>query len=238
MDTSEKYTLRQEDRLAGNRARWKDYIKLQLICSECGTTFTKPPSVVKLGKGKYCSQICANRAKGRTVSIPRQLRSNGYVYVKTWDHPFRSKQNLIAEHRLVVEKKIGRFLTRREMVHHIDRIKTNNSADNLFLCRNNTEHRIIEKIDPIFLKMFNCARYDNWDTFDSFDVIKNRQDQLQDMVACLGIHDMIYTFMEFYSSHWTTLSEPPIRPSMEQLWLAFVMHKKFHKTWNDKKGWV
>ena len=55
-----KHLLTQEDRLAGNKARWVNYQKITAHCQLCGKKFSRPPSVFKIGKGKFCSQKCAN----------------------------------------------------------------------------------------------------------------------------------------------------------------------------------
>ena len=44
------------------------------------------------------------------------------------------------EHRLVVERFIGRELTKEERVHHIDKDKKNNKIENLMLFKNDSEH--------------------------------------------------------------------------------------------------
>ena len=54
------------------------------------------------------------------------LRSNGYVYIKF-------ENNWILKHRWIMEKHIGRKLTRKEAVHHIDENKENNEIENLKL---------------------------------------------------------------------------------------------------------
>ncbi len=48
--------------------------------------------------------------------------------------------NGIAEHILVVEKFIGRFLTPEERIHHLDENKSNNKIENLMLFENNSKH--------------------------------------------------------------------------------------------------
>ena len=48
-------------------------------------------------------------------------------------------------HNLVMEKIIGRKLKRHEVVHHIDLIKSNDSEENLFLCKTRGIHQIIHK---------------------------------------------------------------------------------------------
>lgn len=48
-------------------------------------------------------------------------------------------------HRTVVENHIGRKLVRGEVVHHIDFVKTNNKIENLYLCKNASEHAKIHQ---------------------------------------------------------------------------------------------
>ena len=62
-----------------------------------------------------------------------KIKRSGYWYIKKWDHPNCGKQGYVAEHRIVMEKKIGRYLLSSEVVHHIDHNITNNHPDNLQL---------------------------------------------------------------------------------------------------------
>lgn len=63
-----------------------------------------------------------------------------YWYILDKTHPFGGKQHYVAEHRLVMEKKIGRYLRPEEAVHHIDRDPENNHPDNLQLFATHGEH--------------------------------------------------------------------------------------------------
>lgn len=63
-------------------------------------------------------------------------RQGGYIYVLAPpDHPVRGKQKgtrrYIAEHRLVMERHLGRYLDNREQVHHRNGVKDDNRIENL-----------------------------------------------------------------------------------------------------------
>ncbi len=67
--------------------------------------------------------------------------SNGYIFVMAKDHPLAKKNGYVAEHRLVIEKKIGRYLKKSEIVHHINGIKDDNRIKNLVIT-SRKEHKL------------------------------------------------------------------------------------------------
>lgn len=64
----------------------------------------------------------------------------GYILVNCPGHPFCNNRGYVREHRLVMEKKIGRYLKPIEKVHHINGIKDDNRIENLELFDNLSEH--------------------------------------------------------------------------------------------------
>ena len=66
--------------------------------------------------------------------------ANGYIYILCPNHPYAIKKDkkgsYVAEHRLVMEKSIGRYLKRSEVVHHKNGKTGDNRIENLELTTN------------------------------------------------------------------------------------------------------
>lgn len=67
-------------------------------------------------------------------------KSSGYVLVLDWAHPSHNSHGYISQHHLVMEKMIGRYLTKNEVVHHINHIRNDNRPENLMLFSSHSEH--------------------------------------------------------------------------------------------------
>ena len=79
----------------------------------------------------------------------KQFINKGYVYILCPDHPHPTQGRYVKRSRLVVEKRLGRYLTKEEQVHHINGDRTDDHPDNLevlSLSEHNKLHRKINKM--------------------------------------------------------------------------------------------
>jgi hypothetical protein len=56
-----------------------------------------------------------------------------YRFIKVPHHPYKRKDGTLLEHRYIMEQHIGRYLTKDDIVHHINGIVDDNRIENLQL---------------------------------------------------------------------------------------------------------
>jgi len=76
------------------------------------------------------------------------IDKNRYVLIKKSDHPYCNSQGYIREHRLVVEKIIGRYLLPNEKCHHLG-AKDDNRSQMLMAFINDGVHKRFEKTGKV-----------------------------------------------------------------------------------------
>lgn len=92
----------------------------------------------------YCSHKCYAKNRIKRGSYKDSVIISGYRYIYKPEHPFRTNHNYVAEHRLICEIKLNRYLLKTEDVHHIDFDKLNNEPYNLMVLTK-SEHQKLHK---------------------------------------------------------------------------------------------
>ncbi len=126
----------------GNQAfifRWKkNHFGIIKKCKNCKNKFFA--YIHKRSKKKtaiFCSCLCLGkyRSKNRNPYWKggKTETHKGYILVSKSNHPYKNNHGYVRQHRLEMEKKIGRYLKPHEDVHHINGIKNDNRIKNLIL---------------------------------------------------------------------------------------------------------
>lgn len=112
---------------------------------DCGKETLVPSLSLLNGDTRSCGCLHSDvkRADMRTRNWKggKRIRDRGYIQIFSPDHPHASVDGYVYEHRLIIEKKLGRYLDPDEIVHHEDRNTSNNDPANLRLFPNHSAHR-------------------------------------------------------------------------------------------------
>lgn len=71
--------------------------------------------------------------------------NQGYLEIKSPNHPFKNKQGYVPKHRLIVEKYLNHFLKKDEIVHHINGDPKDNRIKNLYLFAKRWQHCVYHR---------------------------------------------------------------------------------------------
>ncbi len=109
---------------------WRD--KNRHPCAGCGEPVGRYVT--------YCQKCGQRGERGHNWQGGRYVGGDGYVRIWQPDHPFADKKGYVREHRIVMERYLGRVLLPSEIVHHINGDTTDNRIENLMLFSDNGEH--------------------------------------------------------------------------------------------------
>jgi hypothetical protein len=123
---------------------------------------------------KYCSVRCLSLGRAmRGEKHPnwkggRIRHSMGYYLLLIPSHPFCNQSGYVPEHRVVAEKRLGRYINpKQEHVHHLDGNKANNESSNLVVLtplEHSRTHNNWQLIDGVWWK--TCRSCKRFLTFD------------------------------------------------------------------------
>lgn len=138
--SAEHIQRRIDARIASGHAK----VPVEKLCLGCNRGFFH-----SLERVKTCSVKCGAIVRGAARTGKNHpgwkggsyIDKDGYKMILSTDHPNRHSNNYVAEHHLIMEKMIGRFLRKGEVVHHWDLNRLNNEPENLCLFKSQKAHR-------------------------------------------------------------------------------------------------
>jgi metal-responsive CopG/Arc/MetJ family transcriptional regulator len=101
--------------------------------------------------------------------LKNTLDSTGYVTIRMPGHPRVDSHGYVKEHILIIEKAYGINVTSEMEIHHKNENRADNRLENLVLCANVAEHRLLhQKLRALkscgnenYRKCPFCKKYDN-----------------------------------------------------------------------------
>lgn len=126
-----------------NTARFNS---VERVCKCCHKVFIVYRERLERNAGHFCSNKCRYNSFALSGNPNwkkdghKRLNCNGYIEVKMSVHSQKRTSGYCLEHRLIIEKNIGRILNIKEVVHHINGDKQDNKLENLILFKNISEH--------------------------------------------------------------------------------------------------
>lgn len=138
---------------------WNAYKKERHLCRYCNNREQGGKR-----RGKFSPH---NKGKKQQPKSLGSFYINSSGYVEDWigKHTIEDRSSgYYREHRLMVELDIGRKLSDKEIIHHVDGDKTNNLLSNLYLCEDDKHHRNIHgQLERVAMELVRTGaiKFDN-----------------------------------------------------------------------------
>jgi hypothetical protein len=105
---------------------------LALTCAQCGTGFRRFPSRALRYPQHFCSREC--------YTAHQKANRVGCIHPGTGYRQISIECRTVLEHRLVMERHLGRSLGPEEVVHHINGDRADNRIENLRVIKDSATH--------------------------------------------------------------------------------------------------
>lgn len=133
---------------------------MKYTCLQCGEVFQRSPAKL-VSERVYCGKICFGLASRKPPLVAATFNDymanfdalmqyavtagNGYLIIRA---RIAGKRYRIYQHRLVLQKKLGRELRSDEVAHHIDGCRSNNDPVNLAVMvgREHAREHLLERV--------------------------------------------------------------------------------------------
>ena len=119
--------------------------QLEKMLGRTGLAIWKKAQKLALGKNQRIEYLNRCNRLRRAFSPGKSLTKKGYVYIDRKGIKGCGARGKMLEHRKVMQEHIGRTLSTKEAVHHIDGNKQNNDIKNLILLYSR-EHTIMHHL--------------------------------------------------------------------------------------------
>lgn len=111
-----------------------------VVCGKECHVYRSPSAPVPVTCSIACTGIKQTGDGNGSFTGGRHVATNGYVQLLMPTHREADSRGYVYEHRHVMECMLGRALNRGEVVHHKNRIKTDNRPANLQLFASQSDH--------------------------------------------------------------------------------------------------